>query len=372
MGGMGTHGEGGITKRADGRLQVRVTMPNGRRVYRMVPAMKDGRIQRRLAERIQRELVEARAADLDPSGQTLEAYLRSWLRGLADDRRAKVRPRTLEFYTMIVEQHILPTLGRIRLDRLGERQIQSWLDAEPGSPRSIHHYRAVLRRALNIAVRLRILPRNPAIAVELPDADGFTGDPLSIEESRALFAVGDRLSALWRLAVFTGLRQGELLGLGWDDVDLDAGFVTIRAQLQRQAGQWVRVAPKADRRIERIAIDEDTVDALRAHQRRQALERQPDWAYWGLVFVTSRGKPIGRSDALRLFHEACDAAGIHRRRFHDLRGSNATQLADLGVDEDVRMARLGQTTKRLHRKTYAKASEAQDRAAVEKLAAAYR
>ena len=126
MGGMGEHGQGGITRRKDGRLTVRITMPSGRRVERAVPAMKDGRAQRRLAERIQRELVEARAADLDPSGQTLEAYLRSWLRSLADARHARIRPRTLEFYTMIVDQHVPSELGRIRLDRLGERHVQAW------------------------------------------------------------------------------------------------------------------------------------------------------------------------------------------------------------------------------------------------------
>src|SRR5690349_21701590 len=98
MGGMGNHGEGGITRRKDGRLTVRVTMPSGRRVERTIPAMKDGRRQRRLAEAQLRELVEARAADLEPSSQTLEAYLRSWLAGLADARIARIRPRTLEFY----------------------------------------------------------------------------------------------------------------------------------------------------------------------------------------------------------------------------------------------------------------------------------
>ncbi|HET7030350.1 MAG TPA: site-specific integrase [Candidatus Limnocylindrales bacterium] len=378
---MGTHGEGGITRRKDGRLTARITMPSGRRLERTIPAMKDGKRQRQLAERALRELQDARAADLEPSTQTLEAYLRSWLRGLADARHARVRPRTLEFYTMIAEQHVIPTLGGIRLDRLGERHVQAWLDQEPGSARSVHHYRAVLRRALNVAVRQRILARNPAIAVELPEAPEFAGDPLTADEARSLLVAtaGDRLAALWRLAIVSGLRQGELLGLAWDDVDLEAGTVTVTSQLARQAdvdaktgkavSSWIRVPTKAARSLQVVSIDPATVGVLRAHQRRQAIERRPDWPYWGLVFVTVSGLPLSRAEVLRLFHDACGVAGIRRRRFHDLRGTSAHLLLELGVAEDVRMARLGHATRAMARH-YAGASEALDRDAVTKLAEA--
>lgn len=364
-------GEGGITRRKDGRLTVRITMPSGRRLTRTIGAMKDGRAQRRLAERALRELRDARAADLEPSSQTLAAYLRSWLAGLRDARHAKVRPRTIEFYEAVCEGHIIPTLGGYRLDRLSEVHVEGWLDHEAGSLRSLHHYRSVLRRALNVALRRRIVARNVAAAVDLPDVPNFEGNPLTADEARRLLEAtqGDRLGALWRLAIVTGLRQGELLGMGWDDIDLDAGTVTVTAQLQRQGGSWVRVEPKADRAIERIAIDRATVDLLRAHKLRQAAERQPGWRYWGLAFVSVHGNPIHRTEALRAFHAACDAAGIARRRMHDLRGTSATILKDLDIPEDVRMARLGHATTKVHRH-YAKASEALDRAAVERLAEA--
>jgi integrase len=368
---MSEHGRGGILRRKDGRLQVRITMPSGRRLSRTIPAMRDGKAQRRLAEKAQRELIDARAADLDPSGQTLAAYLRSWLKGLADARHARVRPRTLEFYTAVIEQHVIPTLGTIRLDRLGERQVQAWLDAEPGSARSVYHYRAVLRRALNVAVRQRILARNPAIAVELADVPEFAGDPLSVDDARALLVAtaGDRLAALWRLAIVTGFRQAELLGLGWDDVDLDGGRIALTSQLARAGDAWVRVPPKADRAVGRVSIDDATVAALRAHKLRQAAERRPDWEYWGMLFVTPQGLPIVRSEALRAFHAACDSAGIRRRRFHDMRASSARLLLELGVSEEVRMARLGHATKAMARH-YSGASELLDREAVRRLAEA--
>ena len=371
MGGMGSHGDGGTTRRRDGRIQVSITLLSGRRLYRYVPKMDDQVAQRRLAKRVLRELRESRSLELEPERQTLAAYLRSWLAGERDARRSRIRPRTLEFYTMIVEQHVIPVLGGHQLDQLTERHVQAWLDAGEGSARSVHHRRAVLRRALNVAVRQRIIPRNPAIAVDLPDVGEFTGDPLTIAEARQLLeaSAGDRLAALWRLALVTGLRSSELTGLAWDDVDLDRASVAVRAQLARVAGAWALVPPKPGRTLERISIDPATVAALRIHKVRQAEERRPEWAFWGLVFVTAGGQPIGRSDVLRAFHAACDVAGIRRRRVHDLRVSAATLLQELGVEEPVRMARLGHTTTRMARH-YAVARDELDRDASTRLAEA--
>jgi integrase len=366
---MGDHGQGGITKRTDGRLQVSLTMPSGRRVYRTVPAMIDPKRQRRLAEELRRQLVAAREADLDPAGQTLADYLRSWLTGMASATNARVRPGTLSFYRTVTERHIIPTLGGYKLERLSERHVQAWLDGLRMHPRYVHHCRAVLRRALNIAMRQRILARNPAIAVELPSIPEFRPAPMTAAEAHALLAAsaGDRLAALWRLGLVTGLRSGELLALSWADLDLAVGTVSVTARLARQDGQWVRVPTKADRSLERVAIDPATVAVLEAHKVRQAVERQPEWPYWGLVFTTRNGYPIDRHEVIAEFRLACDAAGIARRRFHDVRHSSATIMRDLGIDREVRKARLGHSTDRMA-EHYAQASTAQDRAAVERLA----
>lgn len=361
---MGEHGQGSVSKRADGRLMVTITMLDGRRIWRYVPKDRDAKRQRRRAEAVRRELVAARERDLEPSTQTLEDYLRSWIVGLRDGRR--VRPRTLEHYETVVFGHVIPGLGAHRIDRLAERHIQAWLDADVSAPRTVRHHHAVLRRALNVAVRQRIIERNPALNVELPDVADYRGEPLTVAEARALFAVGDRLSPLWRLAVATGLRESELLGLAWDDLDLDAGTVTARGQLVRAGGKWGIAPPKVARDHEVLHVDPATVTALREHQRRMAAERTPAWAFYGLVFVTTTGQPIGRSECLRTFHAACDAAGIARRRFHDLRGSSATFLQDAGITEAVRMARLGHVTKRMARH-YAVVRDDLDREAAEAL-----
>jgi integrase len=359
---MGRHGRGTITTRKTGPpYQVALTMPDGRRVYRYGQTLDEAKL--RLDE-----LVRMRELDLDPSRQTVADFLRSWIAGLRDARHQRVRPRTLEHYELIVERHIVPALGHHRLPALREHHVQAWLDRDPVAPRTVHHHRAVLRRALNLALRRRLVPANPAVGVELPDATYTGAKPLSLEEARAVLSAtaGDRLHALWRLAIETGLRQSELLGLPWDDVDLPRGTITVRAQLQRIAGAWVRTPPKANRALDVLAISDDMVAALGEHRLRMAAERTPEWKYFGLVFTTARGEPIANHVVLREWHEACDKAGIPRRRFHDLRHTTATLLRELGVSEDTRMARLGHSTTQMARR-YGHAGEAQDRAAANEL-----
>lgn len=115
-----------------------------------------------------------------------------------------------------------------------------------------------------------------------------------------------------------------------------------------------------------VALTSQTVEALRKHRVSMAAERQPEWRYPGLVFVSEKGEPLHQADVLRAFHAACDQAGIARRRFHDLRASTATLMRELGVPEDVRMARLGHSTTKMARH-YAQAGMGMDREAADML-----
>lgn len=370
---MGEHGSGSVTPRQkDGRIRIAVTMPDGRRVWRSARSEREAR-------RIRDKLVEQRELDLDPSRQTLAGYLRSWVDGLRTARNARIRPRTLVHYESIVERHIIPGLGNLRLSQLTVGKVQAWIDADGASARSVHHHRAVLRRALNVAVRQRLLSYNAAALVELPDVDADKSDPLTAAEVRTLLAAteGDRLHALWRLALSSGLRLGELLGLAWDDVDTGTGTVTVQAQLQRLAPDrggdvngWARTPPKAARTLGRVAIGEGTAAVLEVHRIRQAKERTAEWRYFGLVFVTERGDPYHPSVVLKAFRRACADAGIRPRRIHDLRHTANRLLKDAGVTEDERMARLGHSTAAMSRK-YGGPSEARDRAAAAALEAAF-
>lgn len=386
------------------RFRVAVTMPDGKRVWRTARTQRE-------AERVRASLVEMRELDLDPTRQTLAGFLRGWISSMEGATHQRIRPRTLDFYAVIVERHIIPTLGNLKLSAVTARRVQAWIDADPAAPRTVRHHHAVLRRALNIAVRQRLLAYNPALAVELPRVTTDRADPLTVEEARALIEAtrNDRLGPLWALALATGMREGELLGLAWEDVDLgedhrdghglrhdvqqaptDVGLsgprhrgqsasVTVRAQLQRRNGAWSLTSTKAARKVKRVSIDPDTAADLEAHRRRMAAERQPSWEFYGLVFVTPEGQPYQRKQVLRAFHAACaktemehhpDAEGEHTdkckylrpRRVHDLRHSNLHILADVGVAEDVRMNRAGHSTTAMSRR-YSGASEDQDRAA---------
>ena len=391
--GQGTIAPIAATPGGQKRWRVAVTMADGRRVWRTAHSPRE-------AERIRLALVEARELDLDPTRQTLAAYLRSWIAGLRDARVQRVRPRTLDHYALIVEKHIIPALGGYKLSAVTGRRVQAWIDADDAAPRTIRHHHAVLRRALNIAVRQHLLPWNPAAAVELPDVDTDHADPLTLAEARALLTAtaGDRLGPLWRLALVTGMRSAELLGLSWDDVHGDS--IEVRGQLLRRIddaeralakaegrkpkGSWHLVRPKAARKVPSIALDPATAALMETHRKRMAAERTPAWRYHGLVFVTPEGEPLHATDVLRAFHDACDRAemehhpdaegectarcriGITRRRFHDLRHSSATLLRAGGVAEDTRMARLGHSTTMMARH-YGQASEDQDRAAADGL-----
>ena len=339
------------------RWRIAVTMADGRRVWRTARTPRE-------AERIRRQLVEARELDLDPTRQTLADYLRGWMASLRSSQR--VAPRTLETYGLAVERHIIPALGGHKLAAVTPRRIQAWVDASALAPKTVTLHHGVLHRALGIAVRQRLLPYNPASAVELPRPTRDVARPLTLDEARRLLLAtsGDRLHALWRLALVTGLREGELLGLAWDDVD--GATITVGHQLQRLDRQWRRTAPKSARTLVRVALDRATAVALDAHRVRMAQERTPAWEFFGLVFVTERGRPFHRPTILREFHVACDKAGIPRRRVHDLRHTTAHILADLGVTMETRKARLGHTTDAMAAH-YAGASEAQDQLAVRRL-----
>lgn len=365
---MGAHGQGFISRRADGRLAVRLTR-EGREYVRYVPSrlvQRDPRGARKLAERYLAELVEWAEADEFPTRQPLAAYLRSWLDELDAAPRRRPRPKTMAGYRMIVEQHVIPALGHLRLDALRERHVQRWIDAMEGEPRTIRNRWAVLRRALNVAVRRRIIDVNPAIGIDLPAAADYQGAPLTEAEVRRLLRVteGDRLHVLWRLAVVTGARLGELLGLAWDDID--GQRVRIVHKLARVDGRWVLQPPKTAGSVRSVSIDAATAALLEEHRLRLAAERTPDSAYFGLVFRTETGQPYHQSTVLNAFHAACERAGLERHRFHDLRVTSATLMRERGVPEDVRMSRLGHVTTSMARH-YAVDREGYDKRAVEQL-----
>ena len=170
--------------------------------------------------------------DLGAPAQTLGVFLEHWL---ADSVRPRLAPKTHKTYRDLMRVHVIPALGTTRLDRLTAQQVATLLREKTDeglSPATVGHIRSVLRNALNRAVKWNLIVRNPVVLTDPPRQERRRVVPLAPEEARIVLeaAKGHRLEALFTVALFLGLRQGEILGLRWADVDLEAGT------LQRHAG----------------------------------------------------------------------------------------------------------------------------------------
>lgn len=219
--------------------------------------------------------------------------------------------------------------------------------------------RTVLRLALGRAVKHGLVPRNVAALASPPKQERHEIQPLEPSELRAFLSAieGHRLEALFVLAVTSGMRSGELLGLTWADLHLERSEVLVRLALQRIDGAPQLVAPKSTAGRRTIALPTVAVEALRAHRVRQLEERiaaGPEWqpVIDDLVFCTALGRPLDQANLLRTLHGILERAGLPRRRFHDLRHSMATALLVAGVSPRVVMEMLGHSQISLTLGTY--------------------
>ncbi len=291
-------------------------------------------------------------------GTTLGTYLEQWttITLPARVRAGRLKPSTFDSYRDIVERHITPPLGKEPLAKLTPAKVRGWISAkqvEVGargkvlSSRTVAYFHAVLRKALADAMRDELVGRNVAALVEPPVVRRAPVRPLTADEARKVLvaAATDRLRVLWLVMLSVGLRRGEALALRWDDLDLDAGTVTIARSLQRlrgdknettgrRRGELVELAPKTEGSAATIALPASLVTALREHVEVQQLERMvaPAWVDPGLVFTTSVGTALEPRNVSRSWSTLCDRANVRRVRLHDLRHSAATFMLSAGVD----------------------------------------
>jgi integrase len=347
-----------ITKRKDGLFQGMYTAhtPDGpKRKYVYGRKYKD--VEKKLAEAMGDA---ARGIVVDDKNLTVSEYLD---RFLEDVQRGSVRESTYSRDKYLVTNHVKPTLGRVKLKNLSAMHLQRLYrekqDAglSASTVQKAHH---ILHKALAQAVRWDLIARNPADAVKAPRPASGEMRPLSAEEVSMLLeaAQGDRLEALYVLAVTTGMRRGELLGLKWPDVDLEYGRLSIRRALIR-AGNGGRVAlaetkTRGSRRT--VNLTQRAVEALRSHLERQLakIEAAGDlYSDEGLVFTTEAGTPINPSNLRqRSFAPLLIKAGLPHIRFHDLRHTCATLLLSKGVHPKFVQELLGHASIAITLDTY--------------------
>ncbi|HEV8574410.1 MAG TPA: site-specific integrase, partial [Dehalococcoidia bacterium] len=289
-----------------------------------------------------------------------------------------LRPRTLAGYTSIVERHLIPALGRIRLRKLQPADIDAYLNRLVGSgltTRTAQYHHAVLRRALGQAERWGYVGRNVARLVTPPQVRQRQMAPLTPDQARLFLAgiAGDRTEALYAVSLSLGLRQGEALGLLWEDVDLGARTLTVQHTLQRYGGAYHLDEPKTQRSRRTVSLPTPLVDVLRRHRIRQNEERLrvgPLWAGgWNLVFCNEIGEPLAGAEVTRRFQRTLAALGLPRQRFHDLRHAAATFLIAQAVPLRVVMEILGHSTISVTADTYGHVAIEVQREATDRTAA---
>lgn len=352
-------GEGSIYQRADGQWVASVSL--GWRGGKRARKVFYGKTRKQAQERL---LTALRALEscVEPSrrGDTVALFLQDWLGAI----RGKVRATTHRRYSQIVTGQLVPHLGRYPLDKLTPAHVEAMLRqlADDGlSERTVHHVRAVLRAALARAMRHGLVSRNVAALAEPPRVKHREVASLDPEQVKTLLAAikGHRHETLFTLAVASGMRQGELLGLRWSDLDLEGGTLTVRHSLQR--GELVETKTSQSRRT--IPLPRVALSALREH--RLALMQQRLFSAY--VFSDIDGKPLGGSGVYHAFQAVLRDAGLPRVTFHALRHTAASLLLAQGAHPRVVMELLGHSTIALTMNTYSHVIPALKRDAADRM-----
>jgi integrase len=353
------NGEGSITRhKKSGLYMARYwvespTGPKRKTIY--------GKKREDVAEKLADALSERnKGIVLDDENITVAEYLDRWLK---DCVRGSVRESTSSRDKYLVTNHVKPSIGRLKLKNLNALRLQGLyrerLDSglSGATVQKVHH---VLHKALAQAVKWSLIPRNPADAVKAPIPSPKEMHPLSPEETRSLLvaARGDRLEALYVLAVTSGMRRGELLGLKWSDVDLKNGTVSIRRTLTRtDNGKRLALGePKTKKSRRTIRLTARATEALKAHRKRQLAEMMKLAGLredHGLVFTTQSGTLINPSNLRqRSLAPLLKKARLPAIRFHDLRHTCATLLLSKNTHPKFVQELLGHATVAITLDTY--------------------
>jgi len=279
--------------------------------------------------------------------QTVDQFLSTWL----ETAKQQLKPGSFHRYETNTRLHILPVIGKHALSKLTPQHVQALYTQkmESGlSSTTVRQIHLILHRALKDAQRMGLVQRNVTEMVRPPRTRKIEMKTLDARQVDLFFeaVANERLEALFVLAVTTGMRQGELLGLRWQDVDVDKGVLHINRTLYMRGGSIILSEPKTLHSKRTIHLTKLAIYALRKHRIKylqEALAFGPTWnAEYNLVFPTSTGNPILASHLVEQpFHRVLKKAGLPMIRFHDLRHTAATLMLEHGINPKVVSEILG-------------------------------
>ena len=314
----------------------------GRQIQRSI----SGKTQKEVRQRLQELAVAVDAGTYTPPAKmTVGEWLDTWAADYLNGRK----PNTVRLYTLYLSNKIKPALGAVRLSELHPHDVQHFVnglsDLAAASVRVVY---VILHMALEKAVALGYIPRNPADGCELPKSERKEIKPLDDKQAAALLraATGSQLEFLIPAALFTGMRVSELLGLTWDTVDTTAGTININKQLARKSlrGKSLFASPK-NGKARTICPAGAVFRVLADQQRKQTEWRLKAGAVWsnphGLVFTNEVGDPLEQTQISYLFSKLGAAAGLEGVRFHDLRHTYAVNAIRAGDDIKTIQGNLG-------------------------------
>lgn len=367
-------GDGSIFRRKDGKWVGQFTngwTATGRRRYKTVTGRTRTEVKNKL-----KAAIAAGQDGLVTDNPYLHDWLDYWLKNIA---KPNLEPGTWNAYRSQVN-NINDTLGRVRLEDLRPEHIEKLHRNLNRAPATVLKAHRVLSRALKVAEQRGKISRNPATLVDAPTIRQHEVTPLTADDARSILRIaeGRRNAPRWTVALSLGLRQGEALGLRWDDIDLDAGTLTVRHALKRSidGSGAVLGEPKTKKSKRTILMPRSLQQAMQLHRTHQAQERLrfgPDWTgdpRGDFVFTTPKGTAVSHQPDYAEWKKILNLAGVPSARLHDARHTAATLMMVQGVPARVVMEILGHSTIQLTMNTYSHvvpelseaAAEAMDRA----------
>jgi integrase len=288
---------------------------------------------------------------------TLRQYMSTWLEG----KMLSQRPQTVEQYHQVANQYILPDLGKMRLQEIQPAHLKKLylMKREEGrGERTVQMIHTVLHSVLKQAVKEGILGRNPVDAVQRPKVEQKEFQVLNEAQAQRLVIASQesRFGMLFYLALVTGMREGELLGLKWSDLDWNKGTLNVQRQLRRVPGKgYLMIPPKTRAGRRQVKLGQGTLERLADHRGHLELEKRAIGARWvenDLIFPNILGKPMTSKHMMLAFKRILQENGLPNIRFHDLRHTSITFLLDSGTPINTVQRRAGHSKASITTDTY--------------------